>query len=676
MTRWKLGDYHFNANTRRLHGAGRDVLLEPKAAALLAYFCEHPERNIGRDELLRSVWHGQVVSENSINRVIVLLRKALGDDEKARKYIATIPKLGYRLIAAVEPAQAATAKVADDVNEQLASPWPWGLMIASLGAVALVTFLSSKTAPPPPPREQQRLSITPLSRLVVTQSNADLASDGHTLLYTASDGERNQIYQVSATVSEPMPVSAASGSADFVRWAHGDAFAVYQLNSPGRCEFHRSTRAQFATRASEIIYECVPGSYTELSLSPDNTTLYFAERPTATAPYAVFALDLQKNSKRRLSQPVAQGYGNHYLDVHPGNGSLLLLSDYAPGKSALYALDPARESFALMQKLDYSLDSAIWSHRDGFVVHPSRHPSYQLVETSLATGGSEVIVSDSRRISGLRRIGAQDAGEGDYLFTSYLYNRDIQMPQFPAAKFNSAVMDYLPAISHARHHLAFISKRSGESQIWLKDFRDGRLTAIEPPDNGRRFLDLRWSADDRLLLANTNTGILVYSFEDLEFVHDIALPLPAYAVSWHDAQTLSFSHFEDQRFQAYRYRLDTGQREALDERWAFTVSNAKQQVSLDQTLAFFRDGRALTELSACAYPLWRAQLRIRLDGEAIYCHAGDAITDLLRFDAKMNMTRLEDVVERYEFFSVRDGQIATTKVVTGYSDIMRTRRPD
>ena len=49
--RWQVGEYIFDANTYRLWGDGHDAVLEPKAASLLAYFCRHPDRSIGRDKL-------------------------------------------------------------------------------------------------------------------------------------------------------------------------------------------------------------------------------------------------------------------------------------------------------------------------------------------------------------------------------------------------------------------------------------------------------------------------------------------------------------------------------------------------------------------------------------------------------------------------------------------------
>ncbi|MEM9387346.1 MAG: winged helix-turn-helix domain-containing protein [Pseudomonadota bacterium] len=664
MTSWTVGAFQFDANTNRLHGRGGDVALEPKASALLAYFCEHPGRNIGRDELLQAVWHGQLVSDNSINRVIVLLRKALGDDKKVREYIATVPKVGYRFIArvsAIEHSPSASAPVSPPRRTAPA-------LLAIAIAVATVLLWSGRFPSPPAPAVR---SIVPLSRLAVTQSNGAQAHDGGALLYTAHDGQYDRIYQVSRPGDVPEPISAPGGDADFASWAHDDRFIVYQFFDGERCEFHLLERAQFGTGEVQVIYECISGSYSELALSLDDRTLYFLERPTPAAPYAAYALKLEGGTKRRLSQPVARGYGNHYLDVHPTRGSLLLLSDQRPGKTSVFEVDPASDSFSLLTVFEYGLDSAIWSHRDGYIVHPSRHPSYQLLETSLTSDQSRVVVSDSRRISSARRM--RSSGQ-DYLFTSYLYNRDIELAQGSNAGLNSAVMDYLPALSHDARRLAFISKRAGYSQIWVRELASGRLRAIEPPDEGRRFHDLRWSADHGQLLANTNTGLLVYAIAEdrADLIHDVAFELPVYAVRWRDERTVSFSHYENGRWRAYEHRLDTGQNTALDARWAFSLAQGQRELLLDQSLVAFRDGRPVLELRRCADPVWRYQLRWYSDGQDLYCHAGDSPADVLRFDAQLNSTRLPGAVNRFEFFSVARGKIASTYVASSHSDIMRT----
>ena len=53
-------------------------------------------------ELLEHVWPDTVVVDNVVHKAVAGLRRALGDDAQNPKYIETIPRRGYRLIAPVE----------------------------------------------------------------------------------------------------------------------------------------------------------------------------------------------------------------------------------------------------------------------------------------------------------------------------------------------------------------------------------------------------------------------------------------------------------------------------------------------------------------------------------------------------------------------------------------------
>jgi DNA-binding winged helix-turn-helix (wHTH) protein len=51
-----------------------------------------------RDELLDTVWHGQVVEERKLTIQISLLRKAMGDLPNGEDPIRTVSRVGYRLM--------------------------------------------------------------------------------------------------------------------------------------------------------------------------------------------------------------------------------------------------------------------------------------------------------------------------------------------------------------------------------------------------------------------------------------------------------------------------------------------------------------------------------------------------------------------------------------------------
>lgn len=100
-------------NQRLLHGTD-SVALTPKAFAVLGYLAEHPDQLVTKGELLDAVWPDTHVSDAVLKVVISELRKALGDEPKDSRFIATAHRRGYRFVAEVTstPAPRATTATA------------------------------------------------------------------------------------------------------------------------------------------------------------------------------------------------------------------------------------------------------------------------------------------------------------------------------------------------------------------------------------------------------------------------------------------------------------------------------------------------------------------------------------------------------------------------------------
>jgi predicted ATPase len=65
---------------------------------------EHPGEVVTKEQLMKHVWPDSFVEEGNLNRNVSTLRKALGERPSDHRYIETIPKTGYRFIAAVRTA--------------------------------------------------------------------------------------------------------------------------------------------------------------------------------------------------------------------------------------------------------------------------------------------------------------------------------------------------------------------------------------------------------------------------------------------------------------------------------------------------------------------------------------------------------------------------------------------
>ena len=80
----------------RLLRGGVEQPLEPKAFAVLALLAGEPGRVFMRDEILDAVWGHRHVTPGVLNRVMTLLRQALGEDAHHPRLLQTVHGVGYR----------------------------------------------------------------------------------------------------------------------------------------------------------------------------------------------------------------------------------------------------------------------------------------------------------------------------------------------------------------------------------------------------------------------------------------------------------------------------------------------------------------------------------------------------------------------------------------------------
>ncbi len=79
----------------------RRILLTPKAHAVLTYLVDRAGRLVTQDELLEAIWPDTFVQPEVLKYQIADVRGALGDSAKKPSFIETLPRRGYRFIAAV-----------------------------------------------------------------------------------------------------------------------------------------------------------------------------------------------------------------------------------------------------------------------------------------------------------------------------------------------------------------------------------------------------------------------------------------------------------------------------------------------------------------------------------------------------------------------------------------------
>lgn len=199
-----VADWEVQPSSNRIRRGDTEVKLEPKVMALLAFLAGRRNELVTREQLEREIWGGTVVGYDALTSSIIKLRKALGDDSRHPRFIETVSKKGYRLIAPVravdEPAPIAHVPASGRTGVlQRRNLLVVGLVIVLIAAGALAIFLrgnSSRSIPATPDRPS--IAVLPFDNLGNDPAQAYLA-DGVTADITTSLSKVSGLYVIASS---------------------------------------------------------------------------------------------------------------------------------------------------------------------------------------------------------------------------------------------------------------------------------------------------------------------------------------------------------------------------------------------------------------------------------------------------------------------------------------------
>ncbi len=142
-----IGDWLADPRDDSLTRGTERVKLEPRTMRLLMRLAQAPGIVVSQDELLESVWTGLVVGPASVYQSMSQLRKMLGDIEEPPRYIETVARKGYRLIAKVAKPEAPASGIGPEAVAPPATPalppkrsWRWIALAAASGLAVLIAL--------------------------------------------------------------------------------------------------------------------------------------------------------------------------------------------------------------------------------------------------------------------------------------------------------------------------------------------------------------------------------------------------------------------------------------------------------------------------------------------------------------------------------------------------------
>jgi TolB-like protein/DNA-binding winged helix-turn-helix (wHTH) protein/Flp pilus assembly protein TadD len=179
-TRLSFSGFELDLTSGELRKDGKKIALPPKAFETLRALGERPGEVVTREELRAKLWAADTFVEfdDSLNHAINRLRQALGDSAENPQFIETLPRYGYRFIAAVQR-DYLTLPSGSEGKQKFGSKYKWivvaTLVIASAAVYVLWNYGPKGQGQPRRPM----LAILPLDNLTGNEE-LDYLSDGIT----------------------------------------------------------------------------------------------------------------------------------------------------------------------------------------------------------------------------------------------------------------------------------------------------------------------------------------------------------------------------------------------------------------------------------------------------------------------------------------------------------------
>lgn len=581
--RWKIKGFEFCEQQHTLTIEQNKVRLEPMMCELLAYFCRHQNEVISKEQLLDDVWQGRFVSDNTVSKLITKLRKSLCDDARNPAFIVTIPKRGYRFIAEAEPIEDVIRSITENKKHtsEFSKIKPNFVVLALLAMLALSLLLFYY---------QPSSNIIVSAKAITSDKGSEyfpsFAPDGVRLAYMNHDGERFKLYVKNIFSGEQVEINHGDGiGVGPANWNQTGTKLVYLVATQQSCQYFIREFNGLEMSDPKLVYTCNAGSYGVIKFTHDDNLLIYSESPGIGKPYSLYSLELSSSKIQWLPQPDLHLGGNSQFDLHPTENKLLISSPNDQQWEGFYQLDLESQQLSLLFELNAYICCGVWSHDGEHVVLMGEHPAREIVQYDLDGQNKTILFTGTQQLSRPER----HINGVDYTFTAFKY--DLNVTEYNIKKnqtstiLNDTFDEKLAVLSPSAKLVAYISLTSGNEELWLFNRDTQKKRKITQFADGRHYIDLVWSSDERHVAALTLNAIHIIDVAT-GITKQLALPEKEFrGVTFKSPDSVAFSMKLSDKWQVIEYNLNDNTMTRLEPKWQSVqyAGSEKDWLWVDQT---------------------------------------------------------------------------------------------
>jgi len=500
----RFGPFELNIIRRTIYRDGIRLKLQQQPFSVLELLLERAPEIVSREEIRRYVWgdHVHVDAEQGIAFCIRQIRSVLGDHATSPRYIQTIPRQGFRFMAAVERPSGKGATDERSVSARPAfSPGAEVEVISSLPisdrrklhrwllgsflATTLLTILGGIVFRLS--RQNEPLTVSQVHSVTTypgSERHPNFSPDGQQItfswdgegtrsIYVAVPGGDRPLRLTQSPSDDDFPVWSPDGkSIAFLRWHHlnhGELMLIPALGGVAR-----------RLHSVEISHE-IASTSSMLAWSPDSHWICFTSREEQPGSREILRLVSPETGE---SRPLFAATNPNASDSSPAfspDGRWLAFARFAyPYNTTLLlqrlssAWKPLGDPIAVRGAGTNPL-SPVWtkdSHTLFFLDGPSRLMQAD-IGAGRATRPARQIYVANAPLEGLSLDGtgrhlltANQVNHGE-LWTLPLRAGGLKAAGAPQKILISRASEYLPEYSPDGRWLTFISTRTGSPEVWL-----------------------------------------------------------------------------------------------------------------------------------------------------------------------------------------------------------------
>ncbi|HEX4781389.1 MAG TPA: winged helix-turn-helix domain-containing protein, partial [Usitatibacter sp.] len=309
-TAFRMGDVEVvpaSGEIRTRHGLER---LRPLLMDIVLRLAAEPGAVVRRETLLEEVWRRRMVNDEVLSRAMAELRTVLGDDPRSPRYIETLPKLGYRLVAPVSELELPSSSSPPATPSRPRVRWMIpGVLLAAAAGIA--TWWGVQANAPSPADLERRLA---LARPFTSDPQAELSprfsADGTRVAFALADSDGSRIAVQSVDGAARRLVGAPSETRMSPVFFPDANRLAYWKASASDCAI---VEHDLATGIERVLLDCAMSPRARFDLSADGRWIAFSGRARRQDPDTLWLLEIGNGTPQPLTTR-PQGLGD---DVVP-----------------------------------------------------------------------------------------------------------------------------------------------------------------------------------------------------------------------------------------------------------------------------------------------------------------------------------------------------------------------